>query len=221
MKLENFDKVGRGTRTRYISKVKDVAGSEDYEFVVAGSDVRIKKILKDIDFDMKIDPKATEDDWKEIQQILWEERKTTLSSLASLENLSNLFKRQPSNPTIDNSVFMSLRRIRGEGTLYRFLFGPFGLARGISVFLTLPSVCSCYCIARPSSGDTDLFLSINSPMAIPVRSSALGGTALDSIVYPPGLGFPCWPWTTFTPFFRVFGYTATVVSLEWGGIGWP
>jgi len=214
MKLEKFDKVGRGTRTRYIANVKDVAGSEDYQLVVAGSDARIKRILKDTDFDINIDPKAAEDEWTEIQKTVWEEQKATLSSLASLENVSSFFKSQLPNPSIDNSIFISLRRIRGEGSLYRVAL-RFGLPRGQSIYVSLPWVCQCYCTAEPESGDTDLFLSINSTTAIPVASSRLSGTQIDSINYG---GF-CWPWSNFIPYFRVYGYTATVVRLYYGGWG--
>jgi hypothetical protein len=202
MKLNQFDKVGKGQRTRYTTNVPDITGAEDYQLVVAGSDVLIKKILKDTDFSITIDPKATEDDWNQSQQPLWEEQKATLSSIASLENVKDFLKRQPSIQSIENSIFISLHRIRGEGTFYVFNIPYFSLLRGQSIFFALfgtANFCSGY--VQPLSGDADLFLSSNSPSGTPLTSSTLGGTATDRVFYGPA-------WF-FVPWFRIFGFTNT------------
>jgi hypothetical protein len=216
MKLEQCEKVGRGTRTRYIASVQDITGAEDYQLVVAGPDVLIKRILKDTDFSIKINPNATKDDWEATQKSLLDENQTALSSLVSLENVKSFFKRQPSIPRIDNSIFIALHRIRGRGTLYSFELPYFSVGFRQNLYFSLAGTvnfCSGY--VKPVIGDADLYLSSNDPFGSSIASSVRAGTTLDAIFYGPA-------WF-FVPWFRIFGYAvdSTGTSTGKGGFaGW-
>ena len=85
MKLNQFEKVRGGARTRYVASVPDIHGSEDFQLVVAGPDVLIKRILKDTDFNITIDPNGTKEDWQATQKLRLQRKSGAMKAPGSAE----------------------------------------------------------------------------------------------------------------------------------------
>src|ERR1700693_6516120 len=174
MKIEEFERSGRGNRVRYVRPVGD-----DHELVITGSK-EIAKVFKEADFDVQIDPDATAESWERELRPLREQELSALTEIAALERPDELLKKRPSAAKPETSAFISLRRTRGTGTRYLFSISNFFLPTLFSVFGVLPPICSCFGVVTPRTGDQDLFLEL-APFGPILRMSARGGTAVDIV----------------------------------------
>ena len=207
MKIEEFERSGRGNRMRYVRPVGD-----DHELVIAGSK-EIPKVFKDADFDVQIEPEATAESWERELRPVREQELNSLAEVAALEQLDDLFKKRPAAAKPEHSAFISLRRTRGTGTSYLFSISNFFLPTLFSVFGVLPPICSCFGVVTPLTGDQDLFLEL-APFGPILRMSAKGGTAVDVVT----LTVPCTFFTHFVPWFQVFGFASgTCSNFTFGG----
>jgi hypothetical protein len=123
-------------------------------------------------------------------------------------------KHAPTRLTQGNSVHLTLRRLEGHGTLWLVFLGPLAIPTGANVFLAFPPVSYTSGAVFPASGDTDLFLSLNSPSAPSVRASVNAGLTPDAVTFS---AFPF----EFIPFFRLNGFRASVTSFAANGFGFP
>jgi hypothetical protein len=204
MDLKDFAMTQKGKHITMVAAVADKTGANDYEMRIAGPPAAIKRIFAKSDFAIEIDPHRKTQNLKKQLIEHTEQRKKTFADLARLEGTHerDLFtKPTVEDPDPDKSVFISLQRTRGEGTLWTLAF-PFFLWGGWNIFLYPPPALSLIATVSPATGDQDLFLNM---VAGPVvAASAAGGTTPDTVVYPPGPPPP----GLFTV--RIYGYSTGV-----------
>ena len=211
IRLEDFERTGTGDRTRYTVRL-----SADNELVIAGPEAAIAESISDAEFEVRIDPEGTAESWEERARPIRQRQLEALSQLAALERPEELLKEAPGAPSRERSLFVSLRRTSGSGTVFFFKAGNFVMPAGFSFFFTLPPVCGTFGTVLPASGDQDLFLHLGWPLGPIVRSSVLGGREWDAVVFAGP--FPCTFFTQISPWFRIFGFSGGVCRLfEAGG----
>ncbi len=232
MDLSRFERSDRviesGVRTRYVTGVRDVSGAENYQFIIDGPSEMTEEVFKESDFEVTIeptaDPNAAAEEMERRLQPAWEAKRQVVGELTGLERVENFYKPLLPEPApLETTLFVSLKRVRGEGSAYVVFIPQVLLPSTFTLIVALPFVCVCWAIVTPFVGDPDLVLALNGPFNPP------GGVARSS--NPPGVtdvivfGGPCWPWQMFVPFFRVrsfiFGGTPPAFSMLWGGTGVP
>ena len=209
MKLSEFQKVGKGNSSRLVATVADVTGAEDYELCIAGSAAAIKRVFPKSDFSVTIDPGRTVDQAaKELQQEA-RQRLEEFFHAAKLDDVAQwpIFKKAPVPPAKDKTVFVSLRRVRGEGTFWGPWRFPYFLPRGFNIIVIPPPLCTLTASVTPASGDQDLFLSRGLFLASPIMSSVRGGTAVDTVFFSNPPLTPCNIFTWNLLVIRIFGFT--------------
>jgi hypothetical protein len=119
MKLNEFKKVVRGRSVRLVASVADITGASDYEMVIVGPADVVDRAFAKSDFSVTIDPRRGTD---QVEKELEEEAQRSLEEYAEVAQLTEVAllksKRAPTAPTTDNSIFVSVRRIRGQGTFW-------------------------------------------------------------------------------------------------------
>jgi hypothetical protein len=208
VRLDDFERSGRGRRTRYVTAVRDSAGAENYELVVAGEGKLLRRIFEQTELGADIRSKLTDEAW---EQELREVRELELEAFdrrSRLEDVPGLLKKPPAPATVENSTFVSLRRTGGEGTTFSLSISNFFLPSGFRVFLALPPVCDCIAVVRPTSGDQDLFVHRDFPFFGPIIAASVDpGTSVDmGIVVVLGCTF----FSQFVPWFQIFGFSSGV-----------
>lgn len=209
MKLSEFQKVGKGDSARLVATIADVTGAKDYEFTVAGPAAAIKKVFPKSDFSVTIDPRRTADRAeKELQQET-RQRLEEFAQAAKLDDVARLpiFKKAPVAPANDKTVFVSLRRVRGEGTFWGPWRFPYFLPRGFNIFVIPPPLCTLTASVTPASGDQDIFLTGGFFLATPIMSSVRGGTAVDTVFFSNPPLTPCNIFTWNVLMIRILGFT--------------
>jgi hypothetical protein len=203
VKLSEFDRIGKGARTRYVTQVADAATQEAFELTIAGPAALVKRMFGDAELDLTIDSGRTQDhvvadfgtDQADHRKAVWE--------LAGLEDTRALLKAAPAPADAKTTVFASARPVKGHGTPFAFVLSRFFVPAGASLFFFGSFVFSAVGSLRPTTGDQDLFLRLFSATGAPVSSSILGGTAIDFVWFT----FPLFPFP-FVPVFEVKGFTA-------------
>src|SRR4051794_15159499 len=161
MRLREFERRKAGEMTRYSAPVADVTGAEDYELVLAGPAKSIERVFKESDFQVTIDPRRTFEEGVERElRGAAEVQLRDLTEIATLEDPAELplFKKLPPAPDPDRSVFVSLRRLRGEGTFWGPWTFPYFLPLGWSLWIVPPPLCTLTACVTPASGVQDIFL---------------------------------------------------------------
>lgn len=207
---------GRPEWTRRVAPVSDERGAQDYEVIVAGPGDVVERTLAEADFDLTIDPRsAPEESERELEASRREELEA-IRELLALEDPRQLFKQPPDAPSPETGVFISVRRVRGDGTRFGpFVLRNFSLARPFSLFFFLPPVCVATGRVQPASGDQDLFLfAATFPFNFfSLRSSSVrGGTLVDVVSHSIGPLQGCNIMTVFVPVFQVFGFDTGVCA---------
>ena len=180
MKLEKFKVTHKGRQAKYVSDLADVKGNKHFRISIRGPGNLIKKVFAESDFDIKIDPKGTERDFKKERAIFWKSHSKKFSkSLKPEEGLLDIFKKKRiRKPTKNNSIIVSLEKIGGKGTYWRYQQSLF-LPKGVDAFFIFPQVNFTHGVIIPSSGDPDLYLYSNDSY----KSSSLNSSGLDSVYY--------------------------------------
>lgn len=127
MDLKDFAMTQKGKHITMVAAVADKTGANDYEMRIAGPPAAIKRIFAKSDFAIEIDPHRKTQNLKKQLIEHTEQEKKTFADLARLEGTHerDLFtKPTVEDPDPDKSVFISLQRTRGEGTLWTLAF-PF------------------------------------------------------------------------------------------------
>jgi hypothetical protein len=215
MKLTEMNRAAKQVG-RYTLTLADDQGAPDYELTITGPRALVEKVFAKSDFEITISPKTNQKEAERRANAIWKKCSSTLvKEVAPAEDIDSLLKSAPKDATAKNSIVVSLRRTRGEGTFFAFWF-PLFIPRGVNVFFVTPPA-SFYCTGSvsPSSlvpgGDADLFLSLNGFSTPPVASGTLSGLATDTVsfivpvvVIPPGLIIKS---PAVVPCYRVFGFS--------------
>ena len=198
MKLEDFSQERSGARPSYSLTLE--AGDSRYQLALSGPAAMVKKMFAEADIEVRIDPSGTQKTFDtELKGLLRDEKPPANLSIDEME--ASFAKKAP-EPTLSKSVFMSLRRIEGDGTFFFLAIGGFVVPSRVSFFLALPPSIVCSAIVRPATGDQDLRLWLAWPPGFsPVSSSTRGGTATDMVSFGP---FP------FGPIVELAGFTTGI-----------
>jgi hypothetical protein len=209
MRLGEFKRQKVGEMTRYAAPVADISGAADYELVLAGPAKSVERVFKDSDFQVTIDPTRSFEEG--VERELRGSAETQLrdfNQMASLEQPAELplFKKLPPSPDPAKSVFVSLRRLRGEGTFWGPWTFPYILPLNWSIWVWPPPLCTLTACVTPVSGDQDIFLFRNGIFPALIAASVKGGTATDCVTFsnPPLTGCSVFTWNFLL--LRLFGF---------------
>jgi len=216
MRLKEMKRSGKAGTVRYLAILADDLGKSDYELSIHGPAKLAEKIFDKCDFQITIRPKATAADAEAQSRETWRRYYPTAKLSQDAPGLEVFDKQKVAPATSRNSVVVSLRRVRGEGTFWAGLFPNLFVPAGANLFFVMPSVCNCSGTLFPSSGDPDLFLTLNGITTPTVAASLKFGTAIDSVFFGSAI---CWPWAEFWPFFRVNGFVTGVCTFWMTGFG--
>jgi hypothetical protein len=207
MKLGEFRKTTKGRASRLAATVADVTGAKDYELAIAGPAALIEKVLSKSDFSVTIDPGRTVDQTAKDLEREVKQRLEEFSRAAMFDDLTLLpiFKKAPVPPAKDKTLFVSLRRTRGEGTFWSFGFS-YVLPRGSNIIVYPPALCGLTASVTPATGDQDLFLSRF--LGSQIMSAVRGGTRVDTVFFDNPPLTPCdfFHWNLLV--IRILGFTA-------------
>jgi hypothetical protein len=205
MKLSDMQRSGDAT-ARYTMPVADTLDAKDFDLTITGPRKMVENVFADSEFEIVIDPAASREDMERRTKETLKKYLSKLAEAPAAEDVESLAKRMPKSATGENSVVVTLRRLRGEGTAYYIIF-PMVLGRGQNLYFVMPPALITSGAVIPVNGDPDLFLTLNGVAGAPVASSMLAGGAADTISFGK--------FDLFIPFYRVFGYTPTtfIVSL--------
>jgi hypothetical protein len=205
MKLADFERTDDNGLSRYVTRVPDEGGTEEFELRFAGPREMTEQMLADATIELTIDS-TRDDSWvKEEFESTHKEHRRSMWELAALEDIDTLLKPAPRRPDRDSSVFASARPVSGDGTPFFLSIPRLAVPAGASLFFSGSWVLFTTASIRPASGDQDLFLHFWSPTGPLLQSSRFGGTAVDIVSFS-FLVFP------FVPVFRIFGFTAGMGS---------
>jgi hypothetical protein len=201
MQLADFERIEEGDFPRFVTRVADAGGAEEFELRVAGPAKLVERMFGDADLDLRIDS-AQDESWvKQEFDSAHKEHRRSMWELAALDDVDQLLKSSPKPPQRESSVLASARPVSGDGTPFFFRFSGFFVPTRPSLIFSGSWVLSTFASLRPATGNQDLFLHLFSPTGPVLSSSRLGGTAVDMVF----LSFPLFP---YVPVFRVFGSTA-------------
>ena len=201
-----------GSSLQYSLRPRDVDGDDTYLFTATGPGKLLNRMLKDVDVEITIRPKATE---RDAQAAIAELAAKANQGLAEWARgpLKSAAKRAPKAATAGKSIYLRLQRLEGKGTFWAVRLNGLFIPAGVNLFLIFPPVSSTSGIVFPLSGDTDLFLSLNGPVPV-VRSSVHAG------LIPDAVSFSLFPFE-FLPFFGLNGFRTSVTNFVANGFGFP
>jgi hypothetical protein len=204
MRLADLERTDDGEFPRFVTRVRDVAGIEEFELRIAGPGKLVEEMLADSTIELKIESTKDRSQLKQKLETPPEEHRRAVWELAALDEIDQLLKPSPSPPKRESSVFTSIRPVSGEGSL---------ITLGADN-VPIPAKASWYVggwwteraggSVAPASGDQDLFLHYFAPTGPVVAASTLPGSATETVLVD-------WPWIWIS-WFQVFGFTAGVVS---------
>ena len=205
MELTDFERTDDNGFSRYVTRVPDEGGAEEFELRLAGPGERVQDMLAKTTNDLTIDSTRDESWVKEEFESTHKEHRRSMWELAALEDIDTLLKPGPRRPDRESSVFASARPVSGDGTPFFLSIPRLAVPAGANLFFTGSWVLFTTASIRPASGDQDLFLHFWSPTGPLLQSSRFGGTTMDIVSFSVFV-FP------FVPVFRIFGWTAGVGS---------
>lgn len=207
-----------GAKAVFVGTLTDTAGDSNYELSISGQPALIKQVFAESEFEAQIEPRATETDWIPRYQDIWAGKTGVDADLAGPETIAALDKAPSAEtpPTAKNSIVVSVRRTKGQGTWWWLWFPGLAIPRGASMFFVLPPICNCAGFVQPVAGDPDLFLRQNGPFAPVVASSTRGPGQIDRVSFGPPI---CWPWQEFVPWFQVRAFSTCVANFGMSGFG--
>jgi hypothetical protein len=202
MRLADFERTGDGDFPLFVTRVSDTGGAEEFEFRIAGPVKLVEEMFADATLELTIDstkkkgPEGPEFDsaQEEYRRAMWE--------LAGLEDIDQLLKPNPPPPERESSVFACFRSMSGGGTRYSNDLHDVTMPAG-SNLLFGGYWQDARALARPASGDQDLFLDIFTP-GVALSASRLGGLAIDFVSFSSVFAQLVWV--------RFFGFRAGVMD---------
>lgn len=219
MRLDDFERSSDGEFSRFLTRVPDVAGVEEFELRIAGPGKLVEEMLAEATIDLTIDssrdePEPESPTRREFDSA-YDEQRRAMWELATLDDIDQLLKPTPPAPERDSSVFAAIRPVSSDGgTTYVLDVLNVTIPAGSSLFAGGWWVNRADAFVAPFTGDQDLFLHYFGPTGPVLAASRRGGTALD-VVGPVRMAFPWVAW------FQVFGFTAGMMNQGWfwGGLG--
>ncbi len=206
MKLGDFERTGDRTSPRFVARVPDVSGAEEFELTLAGPAELMKEMLGDAELELTIDAQRSQDELLRDCAPAQEQQRESMWELAALTDVDALLKPDPRRPDRRSAVLAAARPVKGTGTPFAFTVSGFFVPTNASFFFFGSFVLFAVGSLRPATGDQDLFLQLFTPTGPSVSSSRLGGTSRDVVSF----GQPLFPWV---PCYRVFGFSAGVCSV--------
>jgi hypothetical protein len=205
MKLGDMSSRKMGSLLQFVAHPDDDHRAGRYELTVTGPAALTRQIFKSSDIEAKIRTRATKTDAETAMRELAIQANEGLTCL--LESPHSLrVKRPAKQPTAQDSVYVAIRRLEGEGTLWAINVAPLFVPLRANIFFVLPPVLAASAVVVPATGDADLFLSLNVPFPS-LLSSRNGGLRPDAVSFSL-LPLPF----LFVPFFRVFGFLRSVTQ---------
>jgi hypothetical protein len=119
MRLADLERTEDRDFQRFITRVPDTSGAEEFEFRVAGPGELVERMLGDATIELTINS-ANDDDAPvspEFQSARRENRRA-MWELAAFDDIDQLLKPSPPAPERERSVFASLRPASGHGTQF-------------------------------------------------------------------------------------------------------
>lgn len=210
MKLKDLKRSG-AKESVYSGVVADVAGHSDYELSITGAREMVERMFEKVDVELDIDPKASKDEFESRSQTVWKRHARGRAPVPppAARPIKDLIRKEPPAATPRNSVVVTLRRTKGEGTFWGVWLPRVFIPAGASLFLVLPRVWTCWGVVVPTFGNPNLFLSIGAPFAPPVSAAVAPGLTVEAVGFT---GAPL-PWTHFSAWFRVFGAAPTLTDV--------
>jgi hypothetical protein len=206
VKLDDFERTGRGHRTRYVVPLRDSAAAQTYELILAGEGKLVRRVFGEAELEVGIQPKLSDEAWEKELSRAHELERQASDERGRLEDTVSLLKEAPRPPSAEDSVFASLHTTGGTRTAFSVSASNFFVPSGFRVFFALPPICDCIGVVRPSSGDQDLFVHGNFPFFGPLLGSSIAaGTAVDTVIV---IRLGCTLFSQFMPWFEVFGFSA-------------
>lgn len=206
MKLDDFERVAKGSFPRLVARVPDARGAEEFELTVSGPRALVERALADATIELTIDAPDAEAQWKRESAAGQEELRGSMWEVAALDSVDALLKPEPGRLDRKTTVFAAIRPVKGHGTPFAFSVSGFFVPTGASFVFLGSWVNSTFARVIPATGDQDLFLHLFNPLGPIVSASIFGGTTTDVVMF----GTP--PPFAFLPFFRVRGFAAGVCS---------
>jgi len=192
----------------WTAPLADLQGREDYKITVRGPKDLVSRMLAKADLQVVIDadikPEAAR---KQAQELLAKHLSSAQGRFA--DDGDAVFKKPQAEPSAKNSVVVSFRRTRGEGTFWSVFIPVLAVPLRANLFFVMPPAFACIGSVFPLTGDPDLFLTLNGAFTPTVSASVRGGLAVDTVSFAAGLPFPF----PFVPFFRVNGFRASTTGL--------
>jgi hypothetical protein len=202
VRLADLERADDGDFSRFVTRVPDVRGVEEFEFRVAGLAGLVEEVFADATIELTVDSTKEKQPPSEEFEETWEEQRRALWDLAALADIEALLKPSPPPPERDSSVFTTIRPVSGEGSYFRVFLTAVVIPAGASLFAGAWMDGSTGGVT-PASGDQDMFLNIWPP-GPSIIASRNGGTRPDVIRWSSP--FPQFLW------FRAFGFMAGVAD---------
>ena len=151
MKLGDFTPEKQGKNIRLVTTVADTSGAREYELALAGPAPAIHRIFAKSDFSITIDPKRGAEESQKEFAAQTRVRLDEFARIAALKGSADIpvFKKTPVTPSRQTSVFLSLRRMRGEGTFWGPWSFSYFLPTGWNIFVFPPPLVRCMLPLRP------------------------------------------------------------------------
>jgi hypothetical protein len=214
MRLDDFQQERVGRFTRYSAPLSDDTGEQAYQLLLVGLDERIRESAGESEIEATINSRVEREEWEaSLARTLG--LTDQVVPVDAFDDLDGLFKRPAPEPTAEDSVVCVLRREKPGGSSFTVDFSGLFVPPGFSIFFVFPLAFACAAASLPSSGDPDLFLTLNSPSGPLVSSSVLPSRFPDFVFFMTPAFFQ------FFPFVRVFGFAIGVTRFIGSSVGAP
>jgi hypothetical protein len=211
MKFSELKQTSKNGR-KWATGLADTRGREDYEMAIRGRAPLVSRAFAKSEFEIQIDQELSGDAaQRRVAELLGKYSATVKDRNHDVGETA--FKKPAAKVTEKESVVVSFRRTRGEGTFWAIYIPILFVPAGANFFFALPPVRTCVASVFPIAGDPDLFLTLNGLFTPTVAASLLGGTAVDTVSFtsPAPFFFP------FVPFFRLNGFATGITGFFMAG----
>jgi hypothetical protein len=206
MRLTELEQMKDGRDRRFVHRVRDAGGDEEFELTIAGPHALVEKVLAEAEIELTVDSGASEGQWRKELEELQDRRRDSMWELAALDRLDDVLKSGPGELRRETTVVAAVRPVKGHGTPFFVNISGFFLPGGASLVVFGSWVTFALGSVLPATGDQDLFMHLFFPSGPVVSASIFGGTTPDLVAFgqPP----PFW----FVPVYRVFGFAPGVCT---------
>ena len=108
MRLTDFERVDAGHGPRFIARVNDAAGLEQFELTLAGSPKVLERMFAEATIDLEVDSAQGDERLREEFGAAEPDHRQSMWEVAALGDLDALLKPSPPPPERASSVFASV-----------------------------------------------------------------------------------------------------------------